>query len=82
MKISELLPEDKDLSNINILDSLDKLPFTNRTGEILISLILGNHKIENDLLSSSKPRIIFHLGYTAVYVLKSELKQLDYKLAN
>ena len=39
MKISELLPEDKDLSNINILDSLDKLPFTNRTGEILISLI-------------------------------------------
>ena len=41
----------------------------------------GNHSIENDLILGS-PRIVFHLGYTAIFILKSELKQLGYKLAN
>lgn len=81
MKISNILPKNKDLSGINFLDSIDKLAFTHKTGEMLIYLQKGIIEIDLEELKINSMRIIHHMNHTAVYILRSELESLGYKLA-
>lgn len=81
MKISNILPSNKDLSGVNFLDSIEKLPFTHKTGEMLIFLQKGTIEIELETIQIDSLRVFHHENHTAVYILRSELEALGYKLA-
>ena len=79
MKLSRILPANKDLSGINFLN-IDKLAFTHKTGEMLIYLQKGIIEIDLEEFKVNSMRTVHHMNHTAIYILRSELQALGYKL--